>query len=121
MMATPGSENTTVKITIKHGYPGLFGGAALNSSLVRVDESHSNPKARWKAMGSPKYMSESQIKDLRSASELSPEETVSVRWLNTETSEVSFDLPAFSVVRVLISAKQPTHPDQAEQSLAEFV
>lgn len=106
---TPVSDIVSVKITIKHDSSGLFGGAPLSSSLVRIDETHANPKARWQAMGSPKYMTESQIEDLRNASQLSPEEVISVRKLAADTSEVSFDLPSFSVVRVLLSAKQSTH------------
>jgi len=101
------SDSATISITIKHDSSGLFGGAPVTCTLVRIDESHSNPKAKWKEMGSPKYMNDVEIESLRNASALSEEEPVQVQRLDPESSVVSFDMPAISAVRVLLSSRKP--------------
>jgi xylan 1,4-beta-xylosidase len=94
-----------VSITLKHGTQGLFGGAPVEASLVRIDEKHANPKALWKARGSKQYMTEKEIEDLKVASQFSKEEPLTIQHQSQGTSLLTFDLPAFSVVRILITRK----------------
>jgi xylan 1,4-beta-xylosidase len=97
------AADRTVTITIKHPEVGLFGAGDVTASLTRIDDKHANPKAAWEAMGRPSYPTRAQIQNMSAASEL-VEEAVEVTRVDAETSAVSFELPPWSAVRVLLKA-----------------
>ncbi|HPU17572.1 MAG TPA: beta-xylosidase [Bacillota bacterium] len=59
-----------------------------SASLLRIDETHANPKRAWVEMGSPNYLNREQIEALKKASEMVPEQ---VTWTAGEDG-IKFDV-----------------------------
>ena len=55
-------------VTLRLNFKGVAAGAAI--TIQRVDETHGNPMTAYKAMGSPRYPTQAQIKALNAASTL---------------------------------------------------
>src|ERR1700733_10775782 len=53
-------------VTLRLNFKGVAAGAAI--TIQRVDETHGNPMTAYKAMGSPRYPTQAQIKALNAAS-----------------------------------------------------
>ncbi len=86
----------------------IVSGIALDAGRVllqhyRIDQSHSNSYAAWKAMGSPQHPSPAQYATLESAGQLQLLE--SPRWLTTRngTAAVHFSLPREAVSLLALS------------------
>ena len=51
--------------------PSSVAGSALQqATLARIDGTHTNPKAKWQALGEPEYPSAAQLSELETASEV---------------------------------------------------
>ena len=51
--------------------PSSVAGSALqHATLARIDGTHTNPKAKWQALGEPEYPSAAQLSELETASEV---------------------------------------------------
>lgn len=69
-LVNPGSAGAPK--TVRLDFKGLKRGAT--ASIARVDGQHGDTLALYRAMGSPRYPTQVQIKDLRQKSELRPQE-----------------------------------------------
>lgn len=98
----PEGASNSVTITIKHGDSGIFAGS-VSATMARIDDTHANAKAQWESMGRPAYLKKPQIDELVAASQL-VEEPVEVKRVDAQTSQVTFELPPWSTVRVAIHA-----------------
>ena len=48
---------------------GVAGSALEHATLARIDDTHTNPKAKWQALGEPEYPSAADLAELETASE----------------------------------------------------
>ena len=71
---------------------GLTGPAALQATVLRIDNDHANPKRRWQELGSPEYPNAAMVGELLRASELRPETLTSHRDSNSSAARGAFDL-----------------------------
>ena len=62
-------------------------------SITHLDPAHGNTLAAYREMGSPRYPTEAQIRDLNKASRLSPRERTTLR-----EGKIDVDLPVNSLV-----------------------
>jgi xylan 1,4-beta-xylosidase len=70
-------------------------------SITRLDPAHGNTLAAYQKMGSPRYPTETQIRELNDASKLGPPEKTALR-----DGKIGVDLPVNSLVLLKISAKE---------------
>ena len=49
---------------------GVAGSALEHATLARIDDTHTNPKAKWQALGEPEYPSAADLAELETASEV---------------------------------------------------
>jgi xylan 1,4-beta-xylosidase len=82
----PGVEKQ-MQLSFEH----LPGNAAV--SITRLDPTHGNTLAAYRKMGSPRYPTEAQVRELNDASKLSPPETTKLR-----DGKIDVDLPVNSLV-----------------------
>jgi xylan 1,4-beta-xylosidase len=78
-------------LTFQH-VSGLATGTAA-ASITRLDPTHGNTLAAYRAMGSPRYPTQVQIRALNAASELGPPETATLK-----EGKIEVDLPVNSLV-----------------------
>jgi xylan 1,4-beta-xylosidase len=70
------------------------------SYIQRIDEDHTNPRARWLDMGSPEYLSVQAVEQLQAATELVKEPQ---SWSQAEGEiKLHFDLPPQSVAAITL-------------------
>ena len=81
-------ENVVISIT------GLTPGGS--ASILRVDDTHANPRQKWLELGSPEYPTSAELELIREASTVMPEP------LNFESGKVSFSLPPQGVACIVI-------------------
>jgi xylan 1,4-beta-xylosidase len=62
-------------------------------SITRLDPTHGNTLAAYRKMGSPRYPTEAQVRELNEASRLAPPETTMLR-----NGKIDVDLPVNSLV-----------------------
>ena len=62
-------------------------------SITHLDPTHGNTLAAYREMGSPRYPTEEQIRDLNKASRLSPPEKTAL-----QEGKIDLDLPVNSLV-----------------------
>ncbi len=68
--------------------------------IERIDEVHSNPRQLWQEMGSPAYLSQTQVERLQDSSQLKKEP---LDWtMDDETVHFQYDLPPYSVAMATI-------------------
>jgi xylan 1,4-beta-xylosidase len=68
--------------------------------IERIDEDHANPRKVWQEMGSPEYLSISEVERLQAASQLIQEPQ---SWLLVEGNiELLFDLPPHSLSAITL-------------------
>jgi xylan 1,4-beta-xylosidase len=67
------------------------GNAAV--SITRLDPTHGNTLAAYRKMGSPRYPTEQQVRELNQASKLSPPEQTTLK-----DGKIQVDLPVNSLV-----------------------
>jgi xylan 1,4-beta-xylosidase len=90
--APPEKEGAAKTVTLK------FKGTAPSQATVSVvDPQHGDVHAAYEAMGSPKYPTQAQIKDLRKASELAPPETRALT-----NGELTLTLPSHALALVTV-------------------
>jgi xylan 1,4-beta-xylosidase len=82
----PGLEKQ-MRLSFEH----LPGNAAV--SITRLDSTHGNTLAAYRKMGSPRYPTEAQVRELNEASKLSPPEKTKLR-----DGKIDVDLPVNSLV-----------------------
>jgi xylan 1,4-beta-xylosidase len=70
-------------------------------SITRLDPTHGNTLAAYQKMGSPRYPTETQVRELNEAAKLSPPEETTLR-----DGKISVDLPVNSLVMLDIVAKE---------------
>ena len=70
----------------------------VTAYLERIDVDHANPKAAWREMGEPKYVSNGQLEQLQAASQLK-KEPVTLK-LEDHSIELGINLSAHSVAAV---------------------
>jgi xylan 1,4-beta-xylosidase len=70
----------------------------VTAYLERIDVDHANPKAAWREMGEPKYVSNRQLEQLQAASQLK-KEPVTLK-LADHSIELGINLSAHSVAAV---------------------
>ncbi|MFY9608833.1 MAG: beta-xylosidase [Blastocatellia bacterium] len=68
--------------------------------IERVDEDHSNPRARWQEMGEPDYLAPLQVEQLEAASRL-VKEPLGWKYEN-RTVQLDIDLPAHAVAAITL-------------------
>jgi len=88
---SPGVEKQ-MQITFEH----LPGNAAV--SITRLDPTHGNTLAAYRKMGSPRYPTEAQVRELNEASKLSPPEKTKLR-----DGKLNVDLPVNSLVMLEVA------------------
>ena len=92
----PRARNTTITIHNACSQP-------TRAMIKRIDDSTTNPKAAWVAMGSPPYPNADQLARLHVASQM-PQESVALRPARGEEACTvilgPLELPAYSVVHV---------------------
>ena len=71
-----------------------------HSYIQRIDEDHANPRRLWLEMGSPEYLSVSDVERLQESSQLL-KEPQSWSWME-EKVRFHFDLPAHSVAAITL-------------------
>jgi beta-xylosidase len=70
------------------------------SYIERIDEEHGNARQTWLQMGSPEYLSTSDVERLQTASQLIQEPQ---SWLSVEGNiELLFDLPPHSLAAITL-------------------
>jgi xylan 1,4-beta-xylosidase len=90
--APPEKEGAAKTVTLK------FKGSAPSQATVSVvDPQHGDIRAAYEAMGSPKYPTQAQIKDLRKASELAAPETRTLA-----NGELTLTLPSYALALVTV-------------------
>jgi xylan 1,4-beta-xylosidase len=62
-------------------------------SITRLDPTHGNTLAAYRKMGSPRYPTEAQVRELNQASKLEPPEKAALR-----EGRIDVDLPVNSLV-----------------------
>jgi xylan 1,4-beta-xylosidase len=72
-------------------------GAPLRGWIRRVDADHANPKRAWQDMGSPQYLSPSEVSALEAASRLTVEP---IAWREEEGISVACTIPAHAVAAI---------------------
>lgn len=92
-LVDPGETGTTKKVTFE--LKGVADGAW--AEVQRVDARHGDTLAAWKAMGSPKDPTRSQVEALRRASRIGPPQDIEVR-----NHELRLEIPpmGLAVIRV---------------------
>ncbi|MDQ1692838.1 MAG: xylan 1,4-beta-xylosidase [Acidobacteriaceae bacterium] len=83
-------------LTFQH-VSGLATGTAA-ASITRLDPTHGNTLAAYRAMGSPRYPTQVQIRALNAASELGPPETATLK-----EGKIEVDLPVNSLVMLEVA------------------
>jgi xylan 1,4-beta-xylosidase len=90
--APPEQEGASKTVTLK------FKGTAPSQAVVSVvDPQHGDVHAAYEAMGSPRYPTPAQIKDLRKASDLAAPETRTL-----SNGELTLTLPSYSLALVTV-------------------
>ena len=69
-------------------------------SVTRLDPTHGNTLAAYRRMGSPRYPTEAQVRELNEASKLSPAEKATLR-----DGKIDVDLPVNSLVMMEVATK----------------
>jgi xylan 1,4-beta-xylosidase len=94
-------------INTEHVVVELTGGGMPRAVTIRrIDADHANPKARWKAMGCPAYLSHAQVDELRDFSRMSPR---AHPWTSDNgTVTVELDIPPHAVAAVSIDGATAT-------------
>jgi xylan 1,4-beta-xylosidase len=72
-------------------------GAPLRGWIRRVDADHANPKRAWQDMGSPEYLSPSEVAAIEAASRLTVEP---IAWREEEGISVACTIPAHAVAAI---------------------
>jgi xylan 1,4-beta-xylosidase len=87
-MTAPGNAGTPQKVTV------VFRGVgASRVEVSRVDNAHGDVSSAYRAMGSPRYPTEEQVRQLRSAAQLPAPQT-----LELENGSVTIEIPAHGLV-----------------------
>jgi xylan 1,4-beta-xylosidase len=74
----------------------------LAVTVRRIDADHANAKARWIALGSPRYLNRHQVDDLDDVSRLAP---VSATWSYEDgVLRIPLDIPVHAVAAVTVDA-----------------
>jgi xylan 1,4-beta-xylosidase len=90
--APPEKEGPAKTVTLK------FKGASPSQATVSVvDPQHGDPHAAYESMGSPRYPTQVQIKDLQKAAELAAPETRALK-----NGELTLTLPSYSLALVTV-------------------
>ena len=71
-------------------------------TAYRIDDGHANPQAAWKKQGSPVYPTVAQLAELDAASKVTAAEQIAVRRLDATRSVLSFHMPPFSVLQLVV-------------------
>ena len=84
-------------------------------SVRRIDGDHANPKARWLALGAPRYLSREQVGDLRDASLLAPH---SQPWTYEDgVLCIDVQMPPHAVAAITVDLPAPTPAGELPTSL----
>jgi xylan 1,4-beta-xylosidase len=90
--APPEKEGAAKTVTVK-----FKGNAPAQATISVVDPQHGDIHAAYESMGSPRYPTQSQIKDLQKAAELAAPETRAL-----SNGELSLTLPSYSLAVVTV-------------------
>jgi xylan 1,4-beta-xylosidase len=90
--APPEKEGAAKTVTLK-----FKGNAASQATISVVDPQHGDIHAAYESMGSPRYPTQAQIKDLQKAAELAAPETRAL-----SNGELTLTLPSYSLALVTV-------------------
>jgi len=94
----PDCPAQNVTLTLLH--PSTTALPSSLSTVYRIDDANSNPKAMWESLGSPVYPNASVIAALHAASSLKLATPILVTKINTTASSISFHMPSYSVLYI---------------------